>query len=721
MSEKSNINDANDLLSDRAIRLFTYLKEVAQLRTKVVRDCSEYEDILWFNDIPMEKGCYSIAWGSKSEDFDNTWIEIRKFKEPQCPSIPSICSDWVNPKAVFDSDNEPKLNDRIPKIISDENYEYLYLQDKPEVSKAWGKYIKNSWYPWAEKHRIWKSVQSIYGKLFSMYNQQKKLGETNELILGLGLLIWISPSDQRIKRHLLAGQANISFDPNTGVIRVVPSPDGTKLSLETDMLEPSERPTIEVEQALEDNLKETSETPWDRQLVEPIIRGWINAIDPKGLYSESLEVPNEFKHDARAFFAPALILRKRTTRNLVSAFNKIINQIQQGQNIPFNIKRVCEITGDRTPQDESQDSSQKKRDTPREIYFPLPSNDEQSQIANRLHSNQGILVQGPPGTGKSHTIANLICHLLANGKRVLVTSQTPRALRVLSEKIPKDILPLCVNVLGNDISSFQNLEYSVRNITERYNDWNDVQNKKDISKLEDQIYSLKSNRADTERKLRELREIETYKHTIAGGKYTGTAQSMAKRVAEESSDHNWFLDEINDSISMPLDLAAFKKLLNLYRELPASKCKEISHPVVKSKDLPSVEKFLKLIKQEREARELLLKHESRKSNPSYLSLFQAEKDPRKKLEESLNNLILAVDGIKKRPLQWIPQAINDVLTEHEQPWQKLYDTTKENIDVIREKVELVEKLSVTLPNNISYQQIYADAEDILKHINLNVA
>jgi putative protein kinase ArgK-like GTPase of G3E family len=40
-------------------------------------------------------------------------------------------------------------------------------------------------------------------------------------------------------------------------------------------------------------------------------------------------------------------------------------------------------------------------------------------------------VQGPPGTGKSHTIANLICHLLATGNKVLVTAQTKRALEVL--------------------------------------------------------------------------------------------------------------------------------------------------------------------------------------------------------------------------------------------------------------------------------------------------
>ncbi len=42
-----------------------------------------------------------------------------------------------------------------------------------------------------------------------------------------------------------------------------------------------------------------------------------------------------------------------------------------------------------------------------------------------------MLVQGPPGTGKTHTIANLIGHLLAQGKSVLVTSEKPKALLVM--------------------------------------------------------------------------------------------------------------------------------------------------------------------------------------------------------------------------------------------------------------------------------------------------
>ena len=71
------------------------------------------------------------------------------------------------------------------------------------------------------------------------------------------------------------------------------------------------------------------------------------------------------------------------------------------------------------------------------LLMPLPTNPEQETVARRLAEHRGVTVQGPPGTGKTHTIANLISHLVGHGKRVLVTSQKEQALAVLRDKIPE--------------------------------------------------------------------------------------------------------------------------------------------------------------------------------------------------------------------------------------------------------------------------------------------
>jgi superfamily II DNA or RNA helicase len=55
-------------------------------------------------------------------------------------------------------------------------------------------------------------------------------------------------------------------------------------------------------------------------------------------------------------------------------------------------------------------SSSAGHSTAFELYFPMPYNDEQVSIVQKLQYSYGVVVQGPPGTGKTHTIANIISH-----------------------------------------------------------------------------------------------------------------------------------------------------------------------------------------------------------------------------------------------------------------------------------------------------------------------
>ena len=138
----------------------------------------------------------------------------------------------------------------------------------------------------------------------------------------------------------------------------------------------------------------------------------------------------------------------------------IISEIDKGSPIPQTIKAL--VKDIKIEQKESD--LEEWKEVGEDLLFPLCANYEQKEIAKRISENYGVVVQGAPGTGKSHTIANLISHLLAHGKRVLVTSQTDRALKVLTDKIPEKIKPLCLSVLGNDNNSLLELNESVKKI-----------------------------------------------------------------------------------------------------------------------------------------------------------------------------------------------------------------------------------------------------------------
>ena len=81
-----------------------------------------------------------------------------------------------------------------------------------------------------------------------------------------------------------------------------------------------------------------------------------------------------------------------------------------------------------------------------------------------LEENGCAVLVGPPGTGKSHTIANVICHYLAKGRRVLVTSKGEPATEVLRNKLPPGIRDLCVSLGCGDTASFRRLEGAVESL-----------------------------------------------------------------------------------------------------------------------------------------------------------------------------------------------------------------------------------------------------------------
>ena len=72
--------------------------------------------------------------------------------------------------------------------------------------------------------------------------------------------------------------------------------------------------------------------------------------------------------------------------------------------------------------------------------------------------------RGPPGTGKTHTIANLICHAMALGQRVLVVSRGEAALAVLRDQLPEKVRPLVISILSNERQGLRQVETAIREI-----------------------------------------------------------------------------------------------------------------------------------------------------------------------------------------------------------------------------------------------------------------
>ena len=123
----------------------------------------------------------------------------------------------------------------------------------------------------------------------------------------------------------------------------------------------------------------------------------------------------------------------------------------------------------------------------RELYFPKPYNQEQVTVVEQLERSDGVVVQGPPGTGKTHTIANIICHYLATGRKVLVTSKGEPALSVLQSKIPEEVRSLTVALLSGDREGMRQFQASIESITHRITQLQPAQTETKIANLRSSI------------------------------------------------------------------------------------------------------------------------------------------------------------------------------------------------------------------------------------------
>jgi very-short-patch-repair endonuclease len=88
-----------------------------------------------------------------------------------------------------------------------------------------------------------------------------------------------------------------------------------------------------------------------------------------------------------------------------------------------------------------------KEVSPADLFAPLPA--DSSQLRAVVASARGVnfVLDGPPGTGKSQTIANMIAHNLALGRRVLFVAEKRAALDVVHRRLTdKGLAPFCLEL-----------------------------------------------------------------------------------------------------------------------------------------------------------------------------------------------------------------------------------------------------------------------------------
>src|SRR5581483_5925025 len=421
---------------------------------------------------------------------DHIWLQVARLASTSPPAPDEEARPYItysdDPSGPVPTLNEQALQHRFAADRRSMSEEVAATRDKhrrERVTRALTDYIP-LWQAWAEGEKPRRRTIALYGDLFMLKGrlEAEETSNPSELVWGMGVSAWKFTGTRTedgngkgvsvdYQYPLLTQVVEIDLDPQTHTISVRPRAVAPRL--EFDAFDACQvMGAAEVEKQAKVLLESDSErtlTPFDIGSFEPILKLAAGSLDKAGRYDpahQGLPTPSDQLLVTAGW---VLFVRPRSANFLVEDIRRLKARLQAGDAIPAG--PACLVT---PPSDEVVKyeaisfrglcSGSRAKGEPRELYFPLPYNQEQETIVEMLERAPGVCVQGPPGTGKTHTIANIICHYLATGRKVLVTSKGEHALSVLQEKIPEDVRPLTVALLSGDKEGMRQFQTSIEAI-----------------------------------------------------------------------------------------------------------------------------------------------------------------------------------------------------------------------------------------------------------------
>ncbi|MFJ9039081.1 AAA domain-containing protein [Streptomyces sp. NPDC102406] len=543
---------ADETDAARVRQIFRFLAEAEESKARPVRTLDGAAGAVWFEELPHDPGVQVMLDAAPDTTDDLAWLTVARPEREEPPHPASLLAPWVDETRIrdFTQTHAPHLRRRIEPDYPDWSEgiplekTYHELDEHPKREKIEKLYAgwQQEWLAWAGRRRAIDPLVRLYDRLHKMHEDAANLGEAYELVLGLGRLTWQTTSGQRVERHLVTHRATLQLDPSTGTLTAAPDPTGVGLELEEGMLEGAQHVPGPVREQIVEVLEGASDVtdPAHLEALHTALRSWVNAAHSAGSYSPTVERVKPRTLDVpQVGLTPALVLRERNRRSTMDALKAIARQIDAGTRPTELLAYVAGRDGALTAADRAAAEGDGSETGSGEMYFALPANEEQRTIAERLRGNRLVVVQGPPGTGKTHTIANLVTDLLAQGKRVLITSHTSRALRVLRDKLPESVRDLCVSRTEDGASAQRELEASVQRILGEYAGYDPKASEQDIRKLQARLAQARSAQQAMLRDLAVLREQETRRFEAEIGDYSGSLQEIAERLTSEAVTYDW--------------------------------------------------------------------------------------------------------------------------------------------------------------------------------------
>jgi len=579
---------------EKLTRVFRYLEALNQHRNPAKRQIREQLWNFWLHDLPAHpaikrgvtkaKPAKGADGNGQSGDSESAGFVLRvqrpTLAAPQAPP-PEIAgyleAGWDDPSG------DAELAESRDEAEKGREGGRTRAAEDPKIQAVFQNW-KAQRDEWARTEKPARASMKLFETLYALYGRIDREAERVELVLGDGVLSWARPEGD-IYHPILLQRLQLQFDA----------------SLPEFTLSESDHP-VELYSALfqslpdvdgraigrcREDLEQGGFHPLFNGTTSEFLRRLVVQLSPRGEFIED-SAPERAQNHPRIGRAPVLFLRARTL-GYAAAIEGILGDLRAREDLPWSLLNIIGEEPGHSDEEAEELTGNGNGYAEEDVLLSKPANPEQIRIAKQLEEHGGVLVQGPPGTGKTHTIGNLIGHLLAQGKSVLVTSHTTKALRMVRHHIVPELRPLCVSVLESDLDSRKQLESAVGSIAERLS-------RADAGSLETEAKRLEAQRLDSLKKLEQIRtqlaeaRADEYRDVVVGGKSWSPADA-ARKVAQEKDGSGWIPGPVAAVAPMPLSVAEVADLYRTNTSLSREDEAELASPLPDLHDLPLAEEF----------------------------------------------------------------------------------------------------------------------------------
>ena len=579
---------------DKLTRVFRYLQALNEHRNPAKRQIHEQPWSLSLRDLPDHpsirrgagKAGPSKAETGKSQGTEdagaNYVLKVQRPRLTRAPEPPEEIAAWLE-DGWDDPANAVTVKHTLEESENTAEPSGVTFANDPARTTSlerW-KLLHNEW---VKTEKPARAAMKIFETFYALHGRIDREAERVELVIGDGILSW-RRAEGGIYHPILLQRLQLQFDASVPEFTLSEADHPVELysALFQSMNDVDGRAIGRCREELE----EGGFHPLLNGSTSGFLKRLVVQLSPRGEFLED-RAPHADVNDPCIGRDPVLFLRARTL-GFAAAIEGILADLRTREDLPWSL---LNIVGEEPPIPDAADaipSANGSAPVDGEVLLSKPANPEQIRIAKQLEEHGGVLVQGPPGTGKTHTIGNLVGHLLAQGKSVLVTSHTTKALRMVRHHIVPELRPLCVSVLESDLDSRKQLESAVGSIAERLS-------RADAGSLEMQAKKLESERLDLLKKLDEIRNqltearADEYRDIAIAGKSWAPADA-ARQVMQEKETHGWIPGPVAAVAPLPLSPG---ELADLYRtgvSISREDENELSGHLPELHDLPRAEDF----------------------------------------------------------------------------------------------------------------------------------